>query len=165
LPAGLQFGIEELHMALTKGVEATKRETILPPGAGESLNVIGDHQTVKLTGEHTGGLFALLEQNNDAGAGVPLHVHTREDELFYVCEGEMAFFIGGKEVVGIAGTTVYLPRGVPHGFRVNKKTRALVSVYPAGLEKMFCKLDELPPGPADFEKVKAICGEFGIYFE
>ena len=151
-------------MALSKGVDSSKHETVLAPGAGRFINVIGDHQTVKLTGEQTGGMFAMAEQNNEAGTAVPLHVHTQEDEMFYVCDGEMTFTVGDKEIVGTTGTTVYLPRGVPHGFRVNKKTRALVSVYPAGVEAMFYRLAELPPGPPDFEKVQAICAEYGIYF-
>ena len=151
-------------MALSNGLDPSKHETILAPGAGKSINVLGDSQTVKLTGEQTGGLFAMMELNNEAGVAVPLHVHTREDEMFYVCHGEMTFTVGDKEIVGTTGTTVYLPRGVPHGFRVNKKTRALVSVYPAGVEGMFYKLGALPPGPPEFEKVQTICAGYGIYF-
>ncbi len=151
-------------MALSKGVDPSKHETILTPGAGKFINVISDHQTVKLTGDQAGGPFAMMEQNNEAGVGVPLHVHTREDEKFYVGEGEMTFTVGDKEIVATTGTTVYLPRGLPHGFRVNKKTRSLVSVHPAGVEGMFYKFGALPPGPPDFEKVQAICAEYGIHF-
>ena len=145
-------------------VDRMKEAIIRGPGEGKPINVIGDKQTIKLNGEQTGGLFALIEQNNAPGATVPLHVHTREDELFYVCEGEVQFQVGEMEIAGMSGTTVYLPRGVPHGFRVRKQTRALLSVYPSGAEKMFVELSELPPGPPDFEKVKEICGRYGVYF-
>ena len=91
-------------------------------------------------------------------------MHTREDETFYVCEGEVLFRVGEIEILAPTGTTVYLPRGVPHGFRVNKPTRALLSAYPAGVEKMFRRISELPSGPPDMERIKQICAEYGIYF-
>ena len=138
-------------MASGVGVDKTKHETILAPWWGESVSVLGDHQTVKLIGEQTNGLFTMVEQNNEASVAVPMHVHTREDELFYVCKGEITFFPDGKEIVGTTRTTVYLPGGVPYGFRVNKKTRSLISVYPAG-ESMFYKLAALPPGRPIFER-------------
>jgi quercetin dioxygenase-like cupin family protein len=145
-------------------IDKMKTAAILLPGDGERLSVIGDAQTIKLDGAMTNGLFAMIEQNNDQGAGVPLHVHTREDETFYVCEGEVTFQIGEIEVHAPAGAAVYLPRGVPHGFRVDKPTRALLSVHPAGAEGMFRELSKLPPGPPDMVQVTRICAEYGIYF-
>lgn len=151
-------------MIPANAIDKMKTAAILLPGEGERVSVIGDSQTIKLDGEMTNGLFALIEQNNGVGAQVPLHVHTREDEMFYVCDGEVIFQVAEIEILASAGTTVYLPRGVPHGFRVNKPMRALLSVCPAGAEKMFRKLSELPPGPPDMEKVTQICAEYGIYF-
>jgi mannose-6-phosphate isomerase-like protein (cupin superfamily) len=145
-------------------IDKMKTAAVLLPGDGERINVIGDSQTIKLDGAMTNGLFALIEQNNTAGAGVPLHVHTREDETFYVCDGEVTFQVGEIEILAPGGTTVYLPRGVPHGFRVNKPTRALVSVHPAGAESMFRELSELPSGPPDMKRVTKICARYGIYF-
>lgn len=145
-------------------IDKTKTAAVLLPGDGERINVIGDSQTIKLDGHMTNGPFAMIEKNNKEGAGVPLHVHTREDETFYVCEGEVTFQVGEIEILAPTGTTVYLPRGVPLGFRVNKTTRALLSVYPAGAENMFRKLNELPLGPPDMEKITQICAEYGIYF-
>jgi quercetin dioxygenase-like cupin family protein len=145
-------------------IDKMKTAAILLPGDGERLSVIGDAQTIKLDGAMTNGLFAVIEQNNEQGAGVPLHVHTREDETFYVCEGEVTFQVGEIEILAPAGTAVYLPRGVPHGFRVNKPTRALLSVHPAGAEQMFRELSSLPPGPPDMDKITRICAEYGIYF-
>ncbi len=83
---------------------------------------------------------------------------------FTLCEGEVTFQVGEIEIFAPAGTAVYLPRGVPHGFRVNKPTRAILCVYPAGAENMFRKLSELPSGPPNMEKVAQICAAYGIYF-
>ena len=145
-------------------IDKSKTAAILLCGDGEHLNVIGDSQTIKLDGVMTNGLFAMIEQNNDEGARVPLHVHTREDESFYLCEGEVTFQVGEIEILALAGTTVYLPRGVPHGFRVNKPARAILCLYPAGAENMFRKLGKLPPGAPVMEKITQICAEYGIYF-
>jgi len=145
-------------------IDKTKTAAVLLPGDGERISVIGDSQTIKLDGPMTNGLFAMIEQNTQEGAGVPLHVHTREDESFYVCQGEVTFQVGEIEILAPTGTTVYLPRGVPHGFRVNKPTRALLCVYPAGAEQMFRRLSKLPPGPPGMDKVAQICAEYGIYF-
>jgi quercetin dioxygenase-like cupin family protein len=144
-------------------IDKTKTAAILLPGDGERINVIGDSQTIKLDGSMTNGLFAMIEQNNDAGVRVPLHVHTREDETFYVCEGEVLFQVAEIEVLALPGTTVYLPKGVPHGFRVSKPTRGLLSVYPAGAENMFRELSKLPPGPPNMSVVAEICSKYGIY--
>jgi quercetin dioxygenase-like cupin family protein len=150
---------------VTQQTRLTKRK--LQPScclATESINVIGDSQTIKLDGQMTNGLFAIIEQNNKEGAGVLRHVHTREHETFHVCEGEVLFRVGEIEILAPTGTTVYLPREVPHGFRVNRPTRALLGAYPTGVEKMFRRLSELPPGPPDMEKVTEICAEYGIHF-
>ncbi len=96
-------------MASGVGVDKTKHAMILAPGSGESISMLGDHQTVKASGEQTSGLFTVVEQNNEAGVAVPMHVHTREDELFYVRKGEITFFLDGEEIVGTTGTKVYLP--------------------------------------------------------
>ncbi len=145
-------------------IDNTKTAAILLPGDGERIHVIGDSQTIKLDGAMTNGLFAMIEQNNEVGVRVPLHVHTREDETFYVCEGEVLFQVAEIEILAPAGTTVYLPKGVPHGFRVNKPTRAVLSVYPAGAEDMFRELSKFPPGPPDMNAVAEICAKYGIYF-
>ncbi len=139
---------------------------ILPPGSGQVLNVIGDNQTIRLTGKDTGGLFALVEQANPPGVGVPSHLHENEDELFHVLEGTVEFKVQDKLVTATAGTTVFLPRGVPHEFMTvgDVSARTLLMIFPAGGEQMFSELNELPAGPPDMAKVLEICGKFGVTF-
>ena len=71
--------------------------------------MLGNNQTVKLASQQTSGLFAMMEQNNEAGVRVPMHVHTREDEMFYVCEGEMTFTVGDKEGLCSGGASTASP--------------------------------------------------------
>jgi len=139
---------------------------ILAAGSGRVINVIGDNQIVKLTGEDTGGAFALIEQSNPAGVGVPMHVHANEDELFHVVEGSMEFTTQGKTHVATAGTSVFLPRNIPHSFVTvgDVQVKTLLMVFPAGAEKMLYELNDLPAGPPDMEKVLEICGRYGVTF-
>jgi hypothetical protein len=79
-----------------------------------------------------------MEQVAPLGRGFPAHVHTREDEAWYVVDGVVSFLIGGETVRARAGSFLFGPRGVPHGFRVETPTaRLVVFATPAGLERFF----------------------------
>src|SRR4051812_6700621 len=87
---------------------------ILAPGEGPQLNVLGDNQCVKLTGEQTNGLMTLVENENMPGTALPLHWHDNEDETFYILQGEVEFNVDGQRMLMTEGSAVYAPRGVPH---------------------------------------------------
>ena len=135
-------------------------------GQGKALNVLGDSQTLKITGKDTNGLFTIVENYNDPGIGIPMHVHENEDEIFQIIEGEMEFETQGKISVLKQGDMIFLPRKIPHAFRVvgTHKAKAVVTVIPSGIEEMFEALSELPAGPPDFQKVTEICNSYGIRF-
>lgn len=139
---------------------------IVRANEGHTINVIGDIQTVKLTGKDTNGLFTLIEEVNDPGVGIPPHVHDNEDEVFKVLEGEMELTVGGETTILKAGDLAFGPRGVPHSWKIigDKKAKVILSVFPSGIEDMFVELSELPPGPPDFPKVAEICGRYGVNF-
>jgi uncharacterized cupin superfamily protein len=54
--------------------------------------------------------------------GSPLHIHHREDEWFYVIEGELTLCVGGQVTDAPAGSSVYSPREIPHTFTVSSET-------------------------------------------
>ncbi len=139
---------------------------IVKNGEGQKLNVIGDRMTIRLTGEDTGGQFTFFEQENDPGVGIPPHVHANEDEAFKVVEGQVEFWLDGQTRVLEAGDVIYCPKGLPHTWKVvgNQKAKVDVSVFPAGLEKMFKELSRLPQGPPDKAVVTEIVGRYGIEF-
>ena len=151
----------------TKTLKAEKRSPkIVRNREGKKLNVLGDKMTFKFTGEETNGHLTLIEQNNEPGVGIPLHVHQDEDEIFRVIEGELEINIGGEITVLNAGDTAFAPRGVPHTWRVigDQPAKVDLSFFPAGLEKMFDELASLPPGPPDMEIVTEICGRYNVRF-
>jgi quercetin dioxygenase-like cupin family protein len=128
--------------------------------------VIGDNQTIRLTGADTNGAYTLIEQCNVAGIGVPPHVHANEDETFHIAEGQVTFTVDGQEIVADAGTTVFVPRGVPHSFMTTGEgtNRVFLIISPPGLEAMFQEMHQLPAGPPDMAVISGICERYGISF-
>ncbi|MCC6951234.1 MAG: cupin domain-containing protein [Phycisphaerales bacterium] len=105
----------------------------VPPGEGRALHGPGGDVLVhKITSKDSGGSTLLSDYFLPAGGGTPLHVHTHEDETFFVIEGEVTFFVDGKRLVAGAGATVFGPRGVPHCFKncSEKAARMVLLVTP-----------------------------------
>lgn len=142
------------------------KEKVVLKGEGQKLNIIGDHQQIKLAGKDTNGQFLAIYQDNPPNTQIPMHVHQNEDEVYKVLEGEVEFTVGDRKSVLKSGDTIFLPRNIPHNWKVIGTINAKVylDVFPAGLENMFEELNKLPAGPPDFPKVAAICGRFGIQF-
>ena len=86
----------------------------------------------------TNGAFALFEATLVSGTEPPPHVHSREDELFYVLEGEFDVYVGKDVFNGKAGECIFLPRSKPHTFIVRSpRLRLLILFAPAGVEEAF----------------------------
>src|SRR3712207_978020 len=87
----------------------------VPPGGGEApLWVLGELLTRKVPSRRTGGAYSLFEVVTRPGLGPPPHVQHREDEAFYVLEGEYEFFVDGKTMRARTGSLVYVPKGALH---------------------------------------------------
>jgi quercetin dioxygenase-like cupin family protein len=154
-------------------MSVTNQPTLRKPGDGRTIAVVGDVYRFLATGEDTNGRYALWEALVPLGGGPPPHVHNREEEGFYVLEGEITFTINGERVVAGAGTFANMPVGTPHSFKneSGQPARMLISVAPAGLEKMFFEvgvpLDEgattaLPPTKDEIERLLAAAPRYGI---
>ena len=82
------------------------------PGEGTiSLWVLSELLTYKVPSQQTSGAYSLFEVITQPGAGTPPHVQHREDESFYVLEGEYEFLIGGETLRVGAGSLLYVPKG------------------------------------------------------
>jgi quercetin dioxygenase-like cupin family protein len=147
--------------------------TIRKPAEGRTVAVVGDLYRFLATGEDTNGQYALWEAIVPPGGGPPPHVHSREEEGFYILEGEITFTMGDQRLVASAGTFANMPVGTPHAFKNESGTvaRMLISVAPAGLEKMFFEfgvplaegaMTALPPTQAEIEKLLAVAPKYGI---
>ena len=104
----------------------------------QSVWYSGGLLTFLITGEDTRGEFALMELVARKGSVPPPHIHHREDETFYVIEGEMTFSIGDRTIKAVPGSVVFAPRDVAHSFTIDsEQVRILAQITPAGLEGFF----------------------------
>ena len=100
-----------------------------------------------VTGEESGGAYFAMEALVPPGCGPPPHVHTREEETFYLLEGEVEFLLGEETITAGPGDFVNVPRGTVHRFRNTGAgtARLLLTFTPAGIERWFEEtLEEAP---------------------
>lgn len=114
---------------------------VLSADDGHDVWFLDTRMTVKAGGDQTGGAFTFLEWSAPPGFAPPRHVHEREDEAFYLLEGEMTVHCGDRRWTAGPGGFVFLPQGVEHTFIVSKgPARGLQVTSPAGFEHY---IDEL----------------------
>ena len=130
-----------------------------------TINKVGDQETR--------GAFSILDHRCPAGFTPPPHIHRGTDEAFYVLEGQFEGFCGERSWQAGPGTLVFLPRGVPHGFRVSDAGpgRTLLILAPAGFDRFVAEVGEqatqlvspesAPPDPA---RVAEVAAAHGIQF-
>src|ERR1700710_2260131 len=113
--------------------------TLRAANKGRTIAIVGDVYRFLATGDETDGKYAIWEAIVPPGGGPPPHVHSREEEGFYVLEGEITIQVGEKRIVASTGMFANMPVGTPHSFtnESGKPARMLISIAPAGLEKMF----------------------------
>ncbi len=158
----------------TKEKKMEQGVTHIWPVDGRSLRVLGEVVTSKITSERTGGAYSLFEVLTHPGGGPPPHVQHREDEAFYVLEGEYEFLVEGRTLRRPAGSLLYVPKGNLHAHKNvgDKPARMLVSQTPGGLHERF--LEELaepatdgatppvPEGSPELGRIAAVAVEYGI---
>src|SRR5260370_27016922 len=103
---------------------------IKQPREGRTIAVVGDVYRFLATGDDTNGKYALWEVLVPPGGGPPPHVHSREEEGFYILEGEITLFIGAQRLIISAGMFANMPVGTAHSFKNegNQPARMLISV-------------------------------------
>jgi quercetin dioxygenase-like cupin family protein len=140
---------------------------------GPTVAIVGDVYRFLATGEETGGKYALWESIVPPGGGPPPHVHSREEEGFYVLEGEVTFTIDGERLLATAGTFANMPIGTPHSFKNESDlpARMLIFVAPAGLERMFLEVGvplaegdttALPLSQAEIARLMEVAPRYGV---
>ena len=153
-------------------VTTNAEPNLVGPSEGDAYWFLGALATIKASTESTGGGVAVIEHLAPRGHGSPLHVHTREDEWFYILEGELTFWVDGQVSVASAGSFVYGPKGLPHTFIVSSElARFLLVTEPAGFERFTRALGqpaerrEIPPPatePPDVEGLAKLAATFGL---
>jgi mannose-6-phosphate isomerase-like protein (cupin superfamily) len=151
--------------------QTAARGQVFHPGEGtRAWWFLGSLMTLKAGADDTAGSFTLLEQHMPAGFAPPRHVHLDEEEVFAVFEGRLRVTCGAQEWLVGPGDTVFLPRGVAHGFEVvgDEPARIWHLTAPAKFERFVAEIgvpaDSAtlpPPSPVDVPKVVRTGAAFG----
>jgi len=134
---------------------------------GGTLHVFDAQISVKISSHDTRGAFAVMETSTPPKSGPPLHLHQREDEWWYILDGNFLFEDGNTFHAG-PGDTVFAPRRTRHTFQ-NVGTvpgRALVTVVPGGFEMFFQEISAavLPGARLDPVVILPIFQKYGLEF-
>ncbi|MBD2102295.1 quercetin 2,3-dioxygenase [Leptolyngbya sp. FACHB-261] len=149
---------------------------VLLPGEGKAVWSMSGLTTIKASTETTQGRFGLFEQLLPPGFEPPAHVHEKEDEAFYILEGELSFRCGNQSGRATPGSFLFLPRGVVHSFRIESSTPAKILIFctPGGFEHFFEEMGEpaqqreLPPreqheqGQHEPEKITLLAAKYKL---
>jgi quercetin dioxygenase-like cupin family protein len=127
------------------GAEARPIRVVRPTDSVRTTAGAGDSYRYLATGSDTDGGYFLVEATVPPGGGPPLHVQTREEEAFYILQGELTFYGDAGEIHAVAGTFLNVPKGARHRFRNNGTTTARMLFFftPAGIEGLFGQLAAL----------------------
>jgi quercetin dioxygenase-like cupin family protein len=118
---------------------------------------------VHATAERTGGALGFFENTDEPGVGAPLHAHP-PDEAFYVIEGSFEFYVDGEWLDAPTGSFVFVPGGLPHGFRAGPDGGRKIGLFvPAGNEGFFTEWGRLHDLAKDTpDAIAALADEFGV---
>ncbi|WP_435021358.1 cupin domain-containing protein [Tundrisphaera sp. TA3] len=136
-------------------------------------SVVGDRYTYLMTGAETNGACFVFEADVPPGGGSPPHVHTREDEGFYVVEGEFEFLVAGERIRLSKGEFLFGRRDVPHNFTNvgDAPGKLIITVTPAGLEHFFAEAGDrlagredapIPPSPEAIARLIEAMPRYGL---
>jgi quercetin dioxygenase-like cupin family protein len=114
------------------------RCVFVAPGEGRLIDLGDFEMRVKADAGSTRGVVSVLEATEPPGFGPPVHVHDDAAEAFYVIDGEYVMSLNGDDHRCAAGSFVFIPAGVPHGFRVgDAPSRKLNFYFPAAMTGYF----------------------------
>ena len=144
--------------------EPMKGAVVLRPGEGRAIDLGNFAMSVKASADMTGGAFTLLEATEPAGFGPPIHVHRNAAEAFYVLEGAYAITVEEARFDCPAGSFIFIPPGLKHGFRVGSTPSRKLNLYtPAAMIGYFDELRvALETGEADPDRLAEIALRYGM---
>jgi quercetin dioxygenase-like cupin family protein len=144
------------------------------PELKNSYWYIGHLMSILISSHDTNGSFSLIHGFEIKGLEPPPHMHTKEDESFYIMNGEINYTVGKEVFNARSGDWVFLPRNIQHSFQVQTdQAEVLIHLSPGGFEDYFREMSEpakelkVPPrpqGPPDVKRIVATASKYGIIF-
>lgn len=141
--------------------DSTGRPIVLRPGEGRPIDLGNFMMSLKATGDDTAGAFTLLEAAEPADFGPPMHIHHDCGEAFFVLDGLYRIFVEAETFDCPAGSFIFVPRGLRHGFRVGPLPSRKLNIYmPAAMVGYFDQLSAaITSGTATDERLDEIARE------
>ncbi|MCC6794990.1 MAG: cupin domain-containing protein [Candidatus Hydrogenedentes bacterium] len=169
---GREFGIEFVPPGMDLAAHPSKQPDGLIPFArardeGELLNILGIPVRVKISTLESGGALSMFVTEDAPRMGPPLHVHHKEDETFYVLEGEYRVRAGDDAFTLKKGQMAFVPRGVQHCYANAGSSNGslLVITTPGGFEEFFRDIDTLcREGTPSVDSLNAVGAKHRIDF-
>ena len=128
-------------------------------GEGRALPTPTDDViTIKADTRQTNGGMTVMELRVAPGSGPATHIHLREDELWWVLEGEFRFRTADDWLRASTGGMAFGPRGMPHAFQNIADTpgRLLIVTTPSGVERFFEQFAQDQALPIGFERLTVV---------
>ncbi len=149
-----------------------------PDESRSTTRVLGVYNLTKAVKEDTRGIFSFFVSTVPAGEGIPIHTHLKEDEAYYILEGEFEIYdvTNNKTLTVGPDSYVYVPMGVDHGFKNSGTTtgRMILLITPGGLEGFFEGIGQVitdmnnppppPSGPPDFALAAQVAARHNVTF-
>jgi quercetin dioxygenase-like cupin family protein len=150
------------HLATQSAFSLTATERRTP----QPLNILGTEVLVKVANADTDGATAIFCHAVAPMSGPPLHRHSREDEWFYVLDGELTVEIDGQRIVLLKGGSAFARRGTVHTIQnfTNAPVEVLVVVTPGGFLDFFEELSLVSDrvSASDPAGIERIARKYGI---
>ena len=143
----------------------SKPAFIVTSEQGAVFNIGAHTVTEKITCEQSGGDYYVIQQVSPPGSFVPPHVHSLEDEIVFIDEGEFEIFLGGKTSRAGPGATLHFARGTYHGFKIvgERPGRSTWVITPGtNFQTFFREVATFPPGPPDFARLDELHAKHGM---
>lgn len=176
------FGLASVGIApFAKGINLTgdpgsavNLPKMVSPGLKNSYWYIGHLMSILISSRDTNGAFSLIHGYEIKGLEPPPHIHTKEDESFYLLNGEINYTVGKEIFKARKGDWMYLPKMIQHSFQVQTdEAEVLIHLSPGGFEEYFREMSEpakglyIPPrpqGPPDVKRIVETASKYGIEF-
>jgi quercetin dioxygenase-like cupin family protein len=163
----------EINQRLVEDLPVIRLPKLVPPGCGLAIWWMGDDKiTFQATSADTNGAYAFWVDEPPGHVGPPKHVHSREEEGFYVVKGQVQFRAGHLDSVLTKDSFIALPKGIPHSW-VNTSTgqaRLITFAAGAGNEGFFLTLGAPGVGPPGtratlpLEEINARTRRYGVTY-
>ena len=143
------------------------------PAESNAFSAVGDVYRILASGRQTGDVYTLSEIRVSPNNKPPPHIHSREDESFFVLEGELEFQVGDEKIPARPGTFVQGPLGVAHSFKNNTQmpARMLVFITPPGFENFVNEFAQpiasfdspaIPATKDEIDKLLSVAPKYGL---